>query len=163
MDDTSNKKAILGSVCLFVSAMIFVLIFVEQGGGSLPFMPRSWYSNQPLWGLMAVGGLVAAFFLLRSAMDHPNPHQQNGGRCFSASCSTRETIVICATKRGWPSRTVQSELPQIEEVDIDTDPQLVERFGTCVPVVEIDGVVRFRGRVNDVLLRRLIDGSEPQE
>ena len=42
-------------------------------------------------------------------------------------------------------------------VDIDTQPQLVERYGQCVPVVTFDGKVRFRGRVNPVLLRRLLD------
>jgi glutaredoxin len=41
-------------------------------------------------------------------------------------------------------------------VDIDTDPQLRERFSHCVPVVEIDGKERFRGRVNEVLLRRIL-------
>lgn len=41
-------------------------------------------------------------------------------------------------------------------VDIDEDAELRQRFDTCVPVVEIDGRVRFRGRVNEVLLRRLI-------
>ena len=42
-------------------------------------------------------------------------------------------------------------------VDIDTQPKLVERYGECVPVVTFDGKVRFRGRVNPVLLRRLLD------
>jgi glutaredoxin len=44
--------------------------------------------------------------------------------------------------------------PQV--VDIDGDSQLRERFNECVPVVEIDGKVRFRGRVDPVLLRRLL-------
>jgi hypothetical protein len=43
-----------------------------------------------------------------------------------------------------------------EEVDIDLDPELKARFTDCVPVVEIEGKIRFRGRVNEVLLRRLI-------
>jgi glutaredoxin len=43
-----------------------------------------------------------------------------------------------------------------QKVDIDDDPELVERFNTCVPVVEIDGVVRFRGRVDGRLLRRFL-------
>lgn len=43
-----------------------------------------------------------------------------------------------------------------ESVDIDADPQLRARYDTCVPVVVIDGVERFRGRVNEVLLRRLL-------
>lgn len=46
-----------------------------------------------------------------------------------------------------------------ESVDIDADPKLRERYDCCVPVVVIDGVERFRGRVNEVLLRRLLRGS----
>ena len=42
------------------------------------------------------------------------------------------------------------------EVDIDQDPSLVERFHTAVPVVEIDGQERFRGRIDEMLLRRLL-------
>ena len=41
-------------------------------------------------------------------------------------------------------------------VDIDQDPELVGRYDCCVPVVEIDGKVRFRGHVNRVLLQRLV-------
>jgi hypothetical protein len=44
-------------------------------------------------------------------------------------------------------------------VDIDADPALRERFTECVPVVEIDGRERFRGRVEPVLLRRLLARS----
>jgi glutaredoxin len=44
-------------------------------------------------------------------------------------------------------------------VDIDADPVLLERYNECVPVVEIDGRERFRGRVNEVLLRRLINSE----
>lgn len=44
--------------------------------------------------------------------------------------------------------------PQL--VDIDQDPQLHQQFNTCVPVVKINGKERFRGRVNPVLLRRLL-------
>lgn len=41
-------------------------------------------------------------------------------------------------------------------VDIDADPELRERYNLCVPVVEIDGKERFRGRVNEMLLTRLL-------
>ncbi len=44
-----------------------------------------------------------------------------------------------------------------ECVDIDQNPELRKQFNTCVPVVEIDGKVRFRGRINEVLLRRILD------
>src|SRR5258708_691060 len=45
----------------------------------------------------------------------------------------------------------------VQEIDIDADPQLRERYTDCVPVVTIDGKERFRGRVNETLLLRLID------
>ena len=41
-------------------------------------------------------------------------------------------------------------------IDIDAVPGLRQRFDMCVPVVEIDGKIRFRGRVNAMLLRRLL-------
>jgi glutaredoxin len=43
-------------------------------------------------------------------------------------------------------------------VDIDADPELHARYTDCVPVVTIDGKIRFRGRVNELLLRRVLDG-----
>jgi glutaredoxin len=43
-----------------------------------------------------------------------------------------------------------------ECIDIDAIPELRERFDTCVPVVAVDGKIRFRGRVEAVLLRRLL-------
>jgi glutaredoxin len=41
-------------------------------------------------------------------------------------------------------------------VDIDAAPELREQFTNCVPVVQIDGKIRFRGRINEVLLKRLL-------
>jgi glutaredoxin len=43
-------------------------------------------------------------------------------------------------------------------IDIDADPALRGRYDACVPVVVIDGCERFRGRIDEVLLRRLLAG-----
>ena len=43
-----------------------------------------------------------------------------------------------------------------QKVDIDASPELRARYDTCVPVVIINGRERFRGRVNEVLLQRLL-------
>lgn len=45
-----------------------------------------------------------------------------------------------------------------ELVDIDADPELQARFTSCVPVLEHEGKVRFRGRINPFLLRRWLAG-----
>lgn len=44
----------------------------------------------------------------------------------------------------------------IEEIDVDSDPELVAKYDTEVPVVAVDGKVRFRGVVNRALLERLL-------
>jgi glutaredoxin len=41
-------------------------------------------------------------------------------------------------------------------IDIDSDPDLRARYNECVPVIEVDGKERFRGRVNEMLLSRLL-------
>ena len=45
----------------------------------------------------------------------------------------------------------------IEIKDIDESADLVSAYGNCVPVVTINGKVRFRGHVNEVLLQRLLE------
>jgi hypothetical protein len=47
--------------------------------------------------------------------------------------------------------------------DIDGEPELVRRFGTCVPVIEVNGKVRQRGGFSEVLFRRLIDAPAPPD
>ena len=44
--------------------------------------------------------------------------------------------------------------PQL--VDIDLALEYRARYTNCVPVVVINGRERFRGRINEVLLRRLL-------
>jgi hypothetical protein len=44
----------------------------------------------------------------------------------------------------------------LRHVDVDGDQRLLRNYGECVPVVTIDGKVRFRGAVNRVLLERLL-------
>jgi glutaredoxin len=43
-----------------------------------------------------------------------------------------------------------------DRVDVDADSELRQRYDACVPVVVIDGKERFRGRVDELLLRRML-------
>lgn len=45
---------------------------------------------------------------------------------------------------------------EITKVDIETSAELTERHGERIPVVEIDGKERFFGRIDEVLLRRIL-------
>lgn len=69
--------------------------------------------------------------------------------------------VVLYTRRGChlcdDAKTVLCEAGiNPKEVDIDTDAELTTRHGLRIPVVEINGRERFFGRVDPVLLRRLL-------
>jgi glutaredoxin len=70
---------------------------------------------------------------------------------------TREGCHLCDEARAM----LESHGLEVTAVDIDADPELCSRYTDCVPVVVIDGKERFRGRVNEVLLRRLL-GRRPE-
>jgi glutaredoxin len=52
---------------------------------------------------------------------------------------------------------------KLQVVDVDTDPALAAQYGDQVPVVSVAGEVRFRGRVNRVLLERLLAAEAARE
>jgi hypothetical protein len=51
---------------------------------------------------------------------------------------------------------------ELRMVDVDGNEELVRKHGNCVPVVVVNGRVRFRGRVNSVLLERLLRAESTQ-
>ena len=71
---------------------------------------------------------------------------------FSATLYSRDNCPLCdeayeiLDKYGF----------SIETIDISRDSELLHKYEMCIPVVEIDGKVRFRGKINEVLLRRII-------
>jgi glutaredoxin len=69
---------------------------------------------------------------------------------------TRAGCHLCDDAKAILEKYRASHSLVIREVDIDRDPALKERYDCCVPVVEFDGVVRFRGKVNEVLLKKLL-------
>jgi glutaredoxin len=46
---------------------------------------------------------------------------------------------------------------QLQAVDVDTNRQLAAEHGDWVPVIMVNGKVRFRGGLNGVLFKRLLD------
>jgi glutaredoxin len=65
---------------------------------------------------------------------------------------TRHSCCLCDQAKA----QLQAHGLTVEEIDIDGDPALREKYNDWVPVVEIDGRERFRGRVDEMLLRRLL-------
>lgn len=68
---------------------------------------------------------------------------------------TRTLCCCCQTAREVLDEYQQAAAIVVDEVDA-TDPALEAIIGPTVPVIAVDGKVRFRGEVNRVLLERLI-------
>jgi glutaredoxin len=158
-----SGQAALGTILLFTGAAIPLLAFIERAAG-LPFeMPRSWHSMPLLWYLIAFLCFFSGMRLLKSApVEHRRWEPEVPGRRFDqVVIYAKEECHLCHQAKDVLYAHGQW-LPEIEEVDITTSPVLMEKFGEQIPVVEIDGQIRFRGQVNPILLRRLIDATNPK-
>lgn len=87
----------------------------------------------------------------------PEPHASAGHR--RVVLYTRSGCHLCDEAKKVLEKCREPFGLSLVEVDIDHDPALQAAYDCCVPVVEIDGRLRFRGHVNEVLLRRLLRGS----
>jgi glutaredoxin len=70
---------------------------------------------------------------------------------------TRRGCHLCETVLQELSKAQTHYRFALEKKDVDANADLVAQFGDCVPVVAVNGKVRFRGAVNPVLLRRLLE------
>ena len=70
---------------------------------------------------------------------------------------TRQGCCLCDD--AWALLTKAQACHQfpLESKDVDTSPECAAEYGECVPVVLVNGKVRFRGIVNEVLLQRILD------
>ena len=75
---------------------------------------------------------------------------------------TRAQCCCCHSARDVLEEYRQAHGFTLEEVDA-SDPSLVERIGPTVPVIAVDGKVRFRGEVNRVLFERLLSAGSREE
>ncbi|HTI51660.1 MAG TPA: glutaredoxin family protein [Planctomycetaceae bacterium] len=157
-----SVQQIAGAGLLFSGIALWLLILLDTTI-ELPIdMPRTWYLHRPLWGLIGLCLFGAGWRLQSSAPQtaagwSPGP---SGRRFRRLIVYSRAECHLCDEAKAVLAQYLEY-LPEIEEIDIDTRPELQERFGTSIPVVEIDGEIRFRGRVDEVLLRRLIEATRP--
>jgi VanZ family protein len=86
------------------------------------------------------------------------------GQSSAASCGMRVGIVLltrsgchlCEDARGALVSALGEEGAGWRSVDISSDSSLEDQYGLEIPVVLIDGVKRFKGRVEPTRLRRLL-------
>ena len=170
INERLKARPFAGTVALFFSVLILFFGIIDRRT-PVAFMPESWFVHRSLWYLMATVSFVIGCLLLRDPVvaDEVVADETASSDTISniGERATPFQRLVFYTRRNCPlcvkaKKLLQSYseyLPAIEEFDIDASPQLTAQFGNCVPVVEIDGKVRFRGKINELLLQRLIDGA----
>jgi glutaredoxin len=164
MEGSTSPRGLIGSLALLAGVLLLTLRGMDAAQ-PLPFLPRFWHEHEALWwGIGLAMTAFGAWALVQTSVAAERgawKPTRPGRRFRHLILYTRAGCHLCDE-----ARTVLQQharwLPQIVEVDIDHDPRLGERFGTCVPVVSLDGKVRFRGGVRLELLRRLIEGTPPE-
>jgi glutaredoxin len=156
-------------VVLAVGLSVLGLAAWDNSSAGLPWnMPRFWHSQRTACLWLAVACIAFGLFVVVRGPREATPAvghlgwqaTRPGGRFRSVTVYTRKGCHLCDEAIEL-LQSYSAYLPAIQEVDIDADPALRQQWDTCVPVVEIDGKVRFKGYVSEMLLRRLIEGSPP--
>lgn len=82
--------------------------------------------------------------------------RRKSGQRMTINLYSKADCPLCDEAKVLLFKHLADKTVQFNEVNIDDDPELVARFGDHIPVVEIDGMERFRGRVNETLLVRIL-------
>jgi len=164
-DQRTHIRQRTGTILMWAGGALAVLIFADRMDLAVWSMPGFWYRTRSLHVLASLGLLATGGVLLRH-----RPVDRVGR---SSVDTTRQTIgpgpgyplfesVRFFTRSDCPlcdeAMDVLEDygdwLPEIVFVDIDRHAELVQKYGDCVPVLEVDGRVRFRGRIQRWLLER---------
>ena len=76
------------------------------------------------------------------------------GRPLPLVLYTRAECHLCEVMKAEIDRVAARRPLALTEVDIDSDPELVERYGRSIPVLEIAGRVAFKGKLTSAELER---------
>jgi hypothetical protein len=151
-------QAWLGTAMMFTASAFAVLIFCDRMDMKLFSMPAVWDTSRNMHLFLCCGMFFFAAILLKSPQfdDEPElttPLFKTCELLTRPGCSLCDEALVVLIN-------FQSALPAITIVDISNDPQLTRQFGESIPVVMLDGRVRFRGAVNPMLMQRIVDAAQ---
>ncbi|WP_197441820.1 glutaredoxin family protein [Thalassoglobus polymorphus] len=160
----SNLRApvFIGTAFILLGATGMYLLLESQNGTFTGRLSHPLTAHAPIWGMTFAGMLGLGIWLLWN-----RSHAQTTWR--PTYSGRRFRTIVLYTRSGCPLCDEAAELlgayrrwlPPTTEVDIDLDHDLQERLGEEIPVIQVDGKTRFKGRISEVLLQRLIEGTPP--
>lgn len=162
-DPQPLSQQVFGTVAVYFGAFLLLIAGCESFGGQLSFLPRFWYVNRTIWIGLGVLLIPTGIAIQSHRTERRRWKPTRLGRRFErirvysrAGCHLCDVALELLNDPQYAAY-----LPSPEVVDIESDPELRQRFGELIPVVEFDGKIRFTGKIEEVLLRRLIEGTHP--
>lgn len=159
MNDGSQQSRVnawLGSVFLIMGAILSCLVFVDRWTEIGIRFPGIWYTSR---------GFHLVICLMLFGIGAWSLHKARAVDADSAAVFQSVTLYskpdceLCDRALD-VLHEFRASLPDIDVVDISADDELRQQHAESVPVVEMDGVIRFRGIVSRELLARLIDARQ---
>lgn len=162
VETSSPAESFAGTFCLVTGAALGLLVLAVRLEGLWQFPTGLIRRNPVLMCGLSVGLILSGSRLLwrsRIVSTAWTP-TQSGRRFHTAVLYSKENCSLCEE-----AATVLSAyrrfLPPIKTIDVTGHSELRDKYASCVPVLELDGRKRFVGQINEVLLRRLIEGTLP--
>lgn len=90
------------------------------------------------------------------AIGLPEDSGRRGATAARVTMLSRTGCHLCEEARVVMTRVLDPAGVSWEVIDVESDPELVSRYGLEVPVVFIDGVKRFKGKVGEDRLSKLV-------
>ena len=125
--------------------------YVSDEGCTLDIMACSGFSCRAVSS--ARSGVVMSWSWLKTLWQRKKRHH------WEVVMYTRQGCHLCEQAWLQLERARRRHGFALRQIDVDSDSRLVREYGECVPVVTIDGRVRFRGVVNGTLLERLLSSN----
>ena len=150
-------QAWLGTAMMMAASIFAVLIFCDRMDFGMFSMPAVWDTSRGMHLFVCCGMFLFAAILLKSP---PQAYEPESTTPLFRTCEllTRPGCELCDEAMG-VLIGFQNALPAITTIDITGDPQLTRQFGESIPVVMLDGRVRFRGAVDPLLMQRIVDAA----
>jgi hypothetical protein len=158
----TRANARVGSLLMAGSLVGLVLCLLAHSEVLPAFMLRLWGQSPMFWSLVPLAAFVGGGWLLWNSSHAETDWQPRSGgvRFESAVLYTKKDCPLCDEAHEL-LQLYRRWLPPLRVIDIDIHADFRDAYCNCVPVLELDDVVRFRGQINEVLLRRLLQGTAP--
>ena len=154
-------QAWLGTAMMIAASVFAVLIFCDRMEFRMFSMPAVWDTSRGMHIFLCCGMFLFAAILLKTP---PQVSEPESTTPLFRTCEllTRPGCGLCDDAMV-VLISFQNALPAITTVDISDNPQLTRQFGESIPVVLLDGRVRFRGAVEPLLMQRIVDAARTRQ